>query len=71
LFEYETRLKTTRCEISLPLRCCIINNALASLTLLLTKVREGVWGDMPMPANNIEKINDTDLKTLLEWILAL
>jgi cytochrome c len=45
-----------------------------ALAYLMTKVRdggEGVWGDMPMPANSIEKIDDADLKTLLEWILAL
>jgi cytochrome c551/c552 len=30
-----------------------------------------VWADVPMPANRIEKIDDTDLKTVLEWILAL
>jgi cytochrome c len=50
------------------------SNKAEALAYLLTKVRdggEGVWGDMPMPANSTEKINDTDLKTLLEWILDL
>jgi cytochrome c len=50
------------------------SNKAEALTYPLTKVREGgegVWGDVPMPANSIEKIDDTDLKTLLEWILAL
>jgi cytochrome c len=50
------------------------SNKAEALAYLLTKVREGgegVWGDVPMPANSIEKIDDADLKTLLEWILAL
>jgi cytochrome c len=50
------------------------SNKAEALAYLLTKVREGgegVWGDVPMPANSTEKINDADLKTLLEWILAL
>jgi cytochrome c len=28
----------------------------------------GVWGAIPMPPNNVP---DADLKTLVEWILAL
>ena len=43
-----------------------------ALPKLLEKVRdggEGVWGDMPMPPNAVEKISDADLKTLIEWIL--
>jgi cytochrome c len=50
------------------------SNKVEALAYLLMKVRdggEGVWGDVPMPANSIEKIDDTDLKTLLEWVLAL
>jgi cytochrome c len=50
------------------------SNKSDALAYLLTKVREGgegVWGDLPMPANGVEKIDDTDLKTLLEWILNL
>jgi cytochrome c len=41
---------------------------------LLEKVREGgegVWGDMPMPANSPEKVSDADLKILVDWILQL
>ena len=43
-----------------------------ALPYLLEKVRdggEGVWGDMPMPPNSVEKISDADLKTVLEWVL--
>lgn len=29
----------------------------------------GVWGSIPMPANG-PKVNDADIKTLVEWILA-
>jgi len=50
------------------------SNKVAALEYLLTKVREGgegVWGDIPMPPNSIEKIDDAELKTLLEWILGL
>jgi cytochrome c len=50
------------------------SNKADALTYLLTKVREGgegVWGDVPMPPNDTDKIDDADLKSLLEWILAL
>lgn len=30
----------------------------------------GVWGPIPMPANG-PKVNDADIKTLVEWVLAL
>lgn len=29
----------------------------------------GVWGPIPMPANG-PKVNDADIKTLVEWVLA-
>ena len=38
---------------------------------LIKKVREGGmgnWGQIPMPAN--PKIADTDLKTVIDWVLA-
>lgn len=43
-----------------------------ALPYLLEKVRnggEGVWGDMPMPPNSVEKVSDVDLKTIVEWVL--
>jgi cytochrome c len=39
---------------------------------LFKKVKEGgsgVWGQIPMPANG-PKVSDTDIKTLVEWVLA-
>lgn len=41
---------------------------------LFRKVRdggEGEWGDLPMQANNEEKVSDADLRLLIEWILSL
>ncbi len=40
---------------------------------LIEKVKKGgsgVWGPMPMPANS-PKVPDADIKTLVDWILAL
>ena len=45
-----------------------------ALPYLLEKVRnggEGVWGDLPMPPNGVEKISDADLKSVVEWVLRL
>lgn len=39
---------------------------------LAAKVRsggKGVWGQIPMPPNDAEKINDADLKSVVDWIL--
>lgn len=39
---------------------------------LIEKVRKGgvgVWGQIPMPPNPPDKINDADLKTVVEWVL--
>jgi cytochrome c len=39
---------------------------------LITKVKggsKGVWGDIPMPPN--AHVKDEDIKTLVQWILAL
>ncbi len=39
---------------------------------LAEKVRKGgvgVWGPIPMPPNTPEKINDADLRTVVEWVL--
>ncbi|HEX8989423.1 MAG TPA: c-type cytochrome [Rhodocyclaceae bacterium] len=39
---------------------------------LVEKVRKGgvgVWGQIPMPPNPPDKINDADLKAVVEWVL--
>ena len=39
---------------------------------LMKRVREGGpgnWGMVPMMANDVNRINDADLKALVEWIL--
>jgi cytochrome c len=41
---------------------------------LMQKVREGgegVWGDIPMAPNSVEKVSDDNLKQIIEWILSL
>ena len=30
---------------------------------------QGVWGPIPMPPNPPEKINDADLKAVMQWVL--
>jgi cytochrome c len=42
--------------------------ALAKLEQKVKSGGSGVWGAIPMPPNNLP---DADLKTLVEWILAL
>jgi cytochrome c len=40
---------------------------------LIDKVKKGgsgVWGNIPMPANS-PQVKDEDIKTIVEWILAL
>lgn len=40
---------------------------------LIEKVKKGgsgVWGPMPMPANS-PKVPDADIKTIVQWVLAL
>jgi cytochrome c len=40
---------------------------------LIEKVKKGgsgVWGNIPMPANS-PQVKDEDIKTIVEWILAL
>lgn len=40
---------------------------------LIEKVKKGgsgTWGPMPMPANS-PKVSDADIKTLVDWILAM
>lgn|GEM_PF-761846 len=41
---------------------------------LMQKVREGgegVWGDVPMAPNSVEKVSDENLRLIIEWILSL
>lgn len=41
---------------------------------LLQKIREGgegVWGDVPMSSNSIEKVSDENLKLIVLWIMSL
>lgn len=41
-------------------------------TALIDKVRKGstgAWGAVPMPPTGPDKINDADLKTVIEWVL--
>ena len=41
-------------------------------TALMEKVRKGgsgVFGPIPMSPNSVDKINDADLKTVVEWIV--
>ena len=44
-------------------------NAPATLALKVRRGGQGVWGIVPMPAN--EEIPETDLAALISWILAL
>ncbi len=44
------------------------STALAKLEQKVKTGGSGVWGAIPMPPNNVP---DADLKTLVEWILAL
>lgn len=43
-------------------------DAAGKLTLKVLKGGSGVWGAVPMPANN--QTTEADAKTLVEWILA-
>ena len=39
---------------------------------LIDKVRKGstgAWGTIPMPPTGPDKINDADLKTVIDWVL--
>ena len=44
-------------------------DAVAKLTDKVRKGGAGVWGQIPMPPNPEAKINDAELKTVVEWIL--
>lgn len=45
-----------------------------AVTKLSAKVRaggSGVWGAVPMPPHDTAKISDEDLKSAIEWVLAI
>jgi cytochrome c len=44
-------------------------DAVAKLSEKVRKGGSGVWGPIPMPPNPDSKINDADLKSVVEWIL--
>lgn len=44
-------------------------DAIAYLSQRVRKGGPGNWGQIPMAANDVSKINDAELKTLLTWIL--
>ncbi len=43
--------------------------AVAALTDKVRKGSSGAWGTVPMPPTGPDKINDADLKTVIEWVL--
>lgn len=45
-------------------------DAVPYLTQRVRKGGPGNWGTIPMAPNDVSKLNDKDLKTLLDWILA-
>jgi cytochrome c len=47
------------------------NNAPAQLFLKIREGGEGIWGDIPMISNDVNKISDADLQTVIQWILSL
>lgn len=44
-------------------------DAVASLSAKVRSGGKGVWGPIPMPPNDAAKINDADLKSVVEWLL--
>jgi cytochrome c len=46
-------------------------DAVAKLSEKVRKGGAGVWGQVPMPPNDAGKINDADLKAVVEWILKM
>ncbi len=43
----------------------------AKLVIKISKGGRGVWGTMPMPANDPSGTNEKDMKTLVKFILGL
>jgi cytochrome c len=46
-------------------------DAPAKLAEKARKGGTGVWGQIPMPPNAVEKVSDADLKAVIDWILKL
>lgn len=44
-------------------------SAAAALTDKVRKGSTGAWGTVPMPPTGPDKINDADLKAVIEWVL--
>jgi cytochrome c len=44
-------------------------DAVAKLSEKVRKGGSGVFGPIPMPPNSAEKINDADLKAVIDWVL--
>lgn len=44
-------------------------DAVATLSAKVRSGGKGVWGPIPMPPNDAAKINDADLKSVVEWLL--
>ena len=44
-------------------------DAQAKLTEKVKKGGQGVWGNVPMPPN--PQVQDADIKTMVDWILAM
>jgi len=44
-------------------------SAISTLTAKIKNGGSGVWGEMPMPPN--AAVSDTDIDTLVKWILSL
>ncbi len=44
-------------------------DAAAKLADKVRKGGQGVWGPVPMPPNPADKINDADLKAVVQWVL--
>jgi cytochrome c len=45
-------------------------DAIAYLSQRVRKGGPGNWGNVPMAANDVKKLNDKELQELLTWILA-
>lgn len=44
-------------------------DAVAGLSAKIRSGGKGVWGQIPMPPHDAAKINDADLKAVVEWLL--
>lgn len=44
-------------------------DAVAALAAKIRSGGKGVWGQVPMPPHDAEKVGDADLKSIVEWLL--